>query len=247
MNDKRFALCAAGVLLALISAAATAADDPDSDITAGNFTANAALTNNYIWRGLTQTENGAAVSGGLDYAADNGFYVGTWVSNVSFAPSDAFSYEHDVYFGYSGGDKVTYDIGYLYYNYDDVANTDFGEVYAKLGVGDFGVSLYALANTQLDEGPGQDFGFGSALYYSFDYGFSLKNDVSLGLHAGRYSGDFSEAFNVVPGDYTDYNISLSKGGFTFMISDTDLDSEVPDGLDNGSVKFVVGYKIDIDM
>jgi uncharacterized protein (TIGR02001 family) len=237
MNDKRFALCAAGALLALTSAAAAA----------GDVTANAAVTNNYVWRGLTQTENGAAVSGGIDYAAESGFYVGTWVSNVSFAPSDAFSYEHDVYFGYSGGDKVTYDIGYLYYNYDDLADTDFGEVYAKLGVGGFGASLYALANTQLSEGPGQDFGFGSTLYFSIDYGFSLKNDVSVGLHAGRYSGDFNEAFNVVPDDYTDYNVSVSKSGFTFMISDTDLDSKVPDGLDNGSPKFVVSYKVDIDL
>ncbi|HEU4618020.1 MAG TPA: TorF family putative porin [Gammaproteobacteria bacterium] len=237
MTNQRFALYAAGVLIALASGVSRA----------GDLTANAAVTNNYIWRGLTQTENGAAVSGGLDYAAENGFYIGTWVSNVSFAPGDAFSYENDIYFGYSGGDKVKYDVGYLYYNYDDLADTDFGEIYGKLNVGGFGASLYALANTQLEEGPGQDFGFGQALYFSIDYSLGLKNDVSLGLHAGRYSGDFNEAFNVVPDDYTDYNISLSKGGFTFMVSDTDLDSKVPDGLDNGSVKFVVSYKVDIDL
>src|SRR5690606_232212 len=53
----------------------------------GSLTANAAFSNNYIWRGLTQTMNEPAISGGVDYAADNGFYVGTWASNVSYAPS----------------------------------------------------------------------------------------------------------------------------------------------------------------
>ncbi|GIR71369.1 MAG: hypothetical protein CM15mP74_26200 [Halieaceae bacterium] len=40
---------------------------------AGEWSANASMTSNYIWRGLTQTENEAAVQGGIDYAADNGF------------------------------------------------------------------------------------------------------------------------------------------------------------------------------
>ena len=53
-----------------------------STANAGEWSANASMTSNYIWRGLTQTENEAAVQGGIDYAADNGFYIGTWASNV---------------------------------------------------------------------------------------------------------------------------------------------------------------------
>lgn len=214
---------------------------------AGDVTANAAASTNYLWRGLTQTMNEAGVSGGLDYAADNGLYVGTWVSNVSFAPSDVFSYEHDIYFGFSGGEDFTYDIGYLYYNYDDLAQFDFGEVYGSIGIGGFSATLSLLANTEADEGPDQDFGFGQATYLSLDYAVPLRDELELGLHVGRHDGDFAEAFNGVPGDYVDYNVSLSKGGFSFMISDTDLDSDVPDGLDNGSLKFVVGYSMDFDL
>ena len=40
---------------------------------AGEWSANANMTSNYIWRGLTQTENEAAVQGGIDYASDSGF------------------------------------------------------------------------------------------------------------------------------------------------------------------------------
>lgn len=41
-------------------------------------TANIAASSNYYWRGITQTDDGAAVSGGLDYSNESGFYAGTW-------------------------------------------------------------------------------------------------------------------------------------------------------------------------
>jgi uncharacterized protein (TIGR02001 family) len=46
---------------------------------------NVALTNNYLWRGLEQNNGESAVSGGLDFSASSGFYVGTWVSNASWS------------------------------------------------------------------------------------------------------------------------------------------------------------------
>ena len=67
---------------------------------AGEWSANASVTNNYIWRGLTQSMNNSAVQGGIDFVSDSGFYAGTWVSNVKYEASDAYSYEHDMYAGY---------------------------------------------------------------------------------------------------------------------------------------------------
>ena len=75
----------------------------------------------------------------------------------------------------------------------------------------------------------------------------MREGLELGVHVGYHDGDFSEAFNGVPGSYIDYNISLSKGGFSFMISDTDLDDVGPDNLDNDDLKFVVGYSMDFDL
>lgn len=215
---------------------------------AGELSGNAAVSNNYIWRGLTQSENVAAVSGGIDYDAGNGFYVGTWASNVSYAPGDVFSYEHDVYGGFSGtAGSVEYDVGYLYYNYDEEAEFDFGEVYGSISVGGFSASLNILANTEADEGPGQDFGFGQAFYLGLDYATEVGNGVELGFHVGYHDGDFNEAFNGVPDSYADYNVSLAKDGFSFMISGTDLDDAGPEGLDNDAIKFVVGYSMDFEL
>ncbi len=55
-----------------------AAEDPY------NISANIGAVSNYMWRGVTQTQDGAAVQGGLDFKHQSGFYAGTWVSNVDF-------------------------------------------------------------------------------------------------------------------------------------------------------------------
>lgn len=220
-------------------------------VQAQSLSANAAMSNNYIWRGLTQSVNEVAVSGGLDWAADGGFYVGTWASNVSYAADDVFSYEHDVYAGFSGeAGGLAYDIGYLYYNYDDEAEFDFSELYGSIGVGGFTFGAYVLVDTESDEDafrPGADFGFGEATYIYADYAMEVGNGVEVGFHVGRHAGDFNEAFNGVPGDYIDYNISIAKDGFSFMITDTDLDDPGPDNLDNDEIKFVVGYSMDFEL
>lgn len=214
---------------------------------AGEWSANASMTSNYIWRGLTQTENEAAVQGGIDYSHESGFYVGTWASNVNYGAGDVYSYEHDIYAGFAWetGD-VSWDIGYLYYNYDKEANFDFGEVYASVGYGGFSASINVLTNTEADEAPGQDFDAGSTYYASFDYGFEVGNGVEIGLHAGYHDGDFAEAFNGNEDGYADYNVSISKDGFSFMISDTNVEGGAAEGgYDNDQVKFVVSYAVDV--
>jgi len=215
---------------------------------AGEFAANAGVTNNYIWRGLTQSQNEPAISGGLDFSADNGLYVGTWASNVSYATDDVFTYENDIYFGYSGAVKnLKFDLGYLYYNYDKAAQFDFGEIYGELSYAGFTLAGYLLSGTEAEEGPGQDFGFGQAYYLSLDYSFAVREGLMLGLHVGQHAGDFNEAFNGVPGDYIDYSLSLSKNGFSFMLTDTNLGDVGPDPLDNDAIKIVVSFNMDFEL
>jgi len=73
--------CATGALLIASLAATTQAraegESPHS------FTANVALTTNYMFRGVSQTGNGPAVQGGFDYSyTPLGLYAGVWGSNV---------------------------------------------------------------------------------------------------------------------------------------------------------------------
>ena len=220
-------------------AAAVLASSVVSQSAFAEVTANASVTSNYIWRGLTQTTNDAAVQGGIDYAHESGFYAGTWVSNVNYGADDVYSYEHDMYFGLSGesGD-ITYDVGYLYYNYDDEANFGYGGLSATLSL---------LAHTEADEGEGRDYGFGKASYISVDYGMPVLNGAELGFHVGYHQGDFAEDFNGVPDGYADWGISVAKDGFSFAVTGTDLDDSGVDAYDNDSIKFTVGYALDFEL
>ena len=243
---SRFRTLTAAALLTCVSTTALA-----------EVTANGSVTNNYLWRGLTQSNNEAAVQGGIDYANDSGFYIGTWASNVEYGSDDGYSYEHDVYLGYSGGsDDFSWDVGYLYYNYDDSQKFDFGEVYGSIGVGGFSATLSILANTEADEpSSAVDYGFGEAYYLSLDYGFELENGMGISLHVGQHDGDFVDAFNgiAVNGDasYIDYNVTFTVDNFSMMISDTDLPNSgcfaCGGYLDNGEMKFVVGYGMDFEL
>src|SRR3979411_2439243 len=73
------------------------------------FTANVGLFSQYIFRGLTQTNNRPAVQGGFDYAYNFGpasVYVGSWNSNISWLTDggqySSSSLESDLYGGFKG-------------------------------------------------------------------------------------------------------------------------------------------------
>lgn len=192
------------------------------------LSANIGATNNYLWRGVTQTNNDAAISGGIDYANDSGFYAGTWTSNASWAEN--MTYELDLYGGFSGdlGNGFGYDLGYIYYNYDNAANSDFSEVYLNVSYGAFSIGY----NTLVDSDAGGS--FADDIYITADAEFLVSDDLTLGLHIGHYN------FNA-GGDYTEYSVSLSKAGFTFALADSNIN-----GTD-GDINIVVSYAVDFDL
>ena len=78
----------------------------------------------------------------------------------------------------------------------------------------------------------------------------------MSLHGGYHDGDFVDGFNFAGGNlgtgifnYFDYNVALSKAGFTFMVSGTDLDQDEAGGpagssLNNDDLKYVLSYSLD---
>jgi uncharacterized protein (TIGR02001 family) len=112
---------------ALGSGLAQAQQPPASNHT---LTGNIGLFSQYIFRGLTQTNEEPALQGGMDYAHTSGFYAGTWGSNVSvLRDSNAYtgggSLELDIYGGFKGSigkSDFGYDVGLLYYWYPGDVN-----------------------------------------------------------------------------------------------------------------------------
>ncbi len=79
---------------------------------------NAAFVTNYVWRGLTQTDNSAALQAGADYKNKNA-YASVWVSNVEDGQgAEGAPLEMDVSFGYNNKfKKFNLDMRVTTYNY----------------------------------------------------------------------------------------------------------------------------------
>ncbi|MBS4069612.1 MAG: TorF family putative porin [Sulfurimonas sp.] len=113
---------------ALVSTLAFSAEDISELSVSGSAT----LTNNYIWRGMTQTDNAPAIGGTVNFGY-KGFYLGAAASNVKFEGVDA-SIELDALSGYtSEAYGVGYDIGVIYYAYPKSSKeANFADVYFGL-------------------------------------------------------------------------------------------------------------------
>ncbi len=195
------------------------------------ISANIGVVSNYFFRGLSETDGGAAVQGGLDWEAPSGFYAGTWASNVDFG--DSTSYELDLYLGFANelDNGLGYDFGYLYYAYPDAPDSfDFGEIYGELSFSLFSVGAAYVVNDSSDSAlENGDF------YYYAGLDLPLENEFSLGFLVGRTAFDDSDAEN-----YTHYVASLGKdagamGEFSFNLEyedtfDKDLKAWVGWGL-----------------
>ena len=172
-----------------------------SGVATAELTANATIASNYIWRGISQTFDAAAGQGGLDWGHDSGFYVGTWVSNVDFAPLARDGYEMDVYAGYAGeAGSLGYDLGVITYQYPIAPNSNFTELYVS---GTASIVTVGV-NYTVDSGSGTDGGvFDDGDIYilgSLDFAAG-KSDVSV--YAGSYMGE-NDGATTVSGAELDY-------------------------------------------
>jgi uncharacterized protein (TIGR02001 family) len=190
------------------------------------LTANVGVGSNYMWRGMTQTDDASAVSGGIDYAHSSGFYAGTWVSNVTWTGIDG--YEQDFYAGYGfDAGPVGLDVGYIKYMYPvGTGADDFSELYVNAT---FNVLKAGLAlTTDKESGTLED---DTYIYVGAD--FEIKKDLTLGLTYGDYD------FEAAGADYSHYQVSLSKGDFTFALDDTDVTNSDP--------RFTVSWSHSLDL
>lgn len=179
---------------------------------AGIATAQAEVTGNfgvvsdYRYRGVSQTQNGVAVQGGLDYAHESGFYAGNWNSSVSSQLyTNGAGIESDLYAGFKKEVfGVTVDVGTLNYFYAKATNgtsSDYNtnEVYLAAGYGPLTVKRsYSLSNY---------FGIANSKHSTYDQAdvsVPVTEKIALVAHAGRTSVKNSDSLN-----YTDYKVGAT--------------------------------------
>ena len=76
---------------------------------------------------------GPRAAGQHRLGAESGLYLGAWASNVDFGDSFDADVEVDLYAGFSGGEDITWDVGFIYYGYPGESDADFQELYASVG------------------------------------------------------------------------------------------------------------------
>lgn len=217
------------VLSGLISVPALAADAPASPHSlAGNIT----FTTDYLFRGVSQTQNGPAIQGGFDYSHASGFYLGTWGSNVDWVSQgykDNNSMEIDLYGGYKGsaGD-IGYDVGLITYYYpgdkiSGIASPDTTEVYLA-GSWKFLTLKYSHVVSSHFIGWVGSGGekTRNSNYLELNAAYDLGDGWGLIGHVGH-----QKVKNLSGANYTDWKVGVSKdigyGVVTLAYSDTNAD------------------------
>jgi uncharacterized protein (TIGR02001 family) len=204
----------------------------------GAFSANVAMTTDYVFRGISQSDEAPAVQGGFDYSASLldqagpvngvGMYLGAWASNVDFDDTDAVDTNGDgvadivdpdgasIEIDYYGGlnwefaflPGLGWSVGAVYYDYP---GSD-GSLQYDYVEADGGLSYdfgLAAASAHVYFSPNY-FGANTyeAWYFSGDLEIPLPRTFSLTGHIGRMDIKNSQR-------YVDWKIGLAAEIFGF--------------------------------
>jgi uncharacterized protein (TIGR02001 family) len=185
-----------------------------------DVSANLGVQSNYYFRGVSQTGNKAAVSGGADYNHDSGFYLGTWASNVDFGTKADM--EIDLYTGFGGdiGDSgFNYDLSVWYYWYpgaggdEQGGDLDYTEVSGSLGWNWLTATIaYTVDSENSDAGPFTE----DDIYYNLtaDLPFDMAG-FTPSVFVGHYAFDDDGDACCGDMDYTHWGVGVSKDAGDF--------------------------------
>jgi uncharacterized protein (TIGR02001 family) len=226
---------------AMLAGAAVAGTAGVASADDGSVSGSVSVVSDYVFRGISQTGNSAAIQGSFDYT--NGiFYAGTWGSSVGFTNGT----ELDGYFGVTPTvGPVSLDFGVLGYFYpsadDDGANEDYYE-----------------AKVAAHITPVEPITIGAVVYYSPDFfgetGKATYWEVN-GSYAVSDALSFSAAYGTqdvddFAGSYDNWNVGASYAayGFKFGLMYTDTKDAFENGYGskadtNGRVVFTVGRSL----
>jgi uncharacterized protein (TIGR02001 family) len=212
----------AAILAALMLAPAVSfAQDAEES----NFSWNAGIVSDYVFRGVTQSNREVAFQAGVDYAfGDSGFYAGAWGSNVDFGAGGP-ELEVDLYAGYNAdlGEKFNFDVMLTRYTYHGedfgFGGSDYNELITKLALKDVATLTVGYTNNYADTDV-------KSTYVNIGHNWDLGNDYTLNAGFGRTYTDL--------GDANDWTVGVTKSikGIEFGLNyyDTNLDFRASDSV-----------------
>lgn len=187
---------------------------------AEGISANVGFVTDYVYRGISRTDENPAIQGGFDYEDPTGLHAGVWGSNIDFNNSQDGSLELDLYAGYANEiGNFSYDVGGIYYAFpgsESNLDYDYWEAYLSLGYQLDTVGLVAGINYSPEF-----FGdTGDATYMYGGINWTLPHDFSAKAHIGYQEIDQAT-------DYTDWALGLGYNwlDFDFALTYTGTDRD----------------------
>jgi uncharacterized protein (TIGR02001 family) len=180
--------------------------------------ASVTLISDYLYRGISQTNEGPALQASLTLQHQTGAYVSAWGSNIKFGDG---SMELDLSAGYLWQLNPDWklDLGLMQYRYPkgDNSSTEFNfvEAYGKLSYQQLTVGL-AITDDYFAAGVGK------FAYWSADWNQQLSNQLLLQWHLGynqfanalEYK-NFMAASNESDQGYADWQLKLQTSQLGF--------------------------------
>lgn len=193
--------------------------DAKSDL---GVSANMSVVSNYIWRGMTQSDNSPAIQGGFDLTY-SGLYAGAWGSNVEFGDNSRASAEFDIYGGYTNEFKgIGYNIGAIQYAYpNESKNLNFAEAYFGLTknfeIVEIGAKYYYGIKTDTFDAPNA-------------WEATLAVPLPMNINFNALYGDYDDVGNYYSvgfvKSFDKYKIGVSYAGIVADASSSDQDNVV---------------------
>ncbi len=207
--------------------------------TAGSFAApetaqaevsyNVGIHSKYLLRGIFEENDGAAIQGGVDWAAkDSGWYAGWWFSSLGYSYEvgtpdpdpdgtggdnkfDTKGFENDFYAGYAGtfGKGFGWDLGLIQYIYVNVDDSDLLEATGTLT---FPGNFYVGAQYLLQDGW---WGNSGDIYWKAGWATTFGSDIGFALDYGYYTYDDSDSSKLgstttSTSGFRHFNVTASK-------------------------------------
>jgi uncharacterized protein (TIGR02001 family) len=224
---------AASTMLAASSAMAWESEDGQH-----STSASVTLTSDYIFRGVSFTDEKPAIQGSFDYAHASGLYAGTWASNLSI--DSETNVEIDVYAGFAnefGDTGIGYDVSALRYIYpgNGGSDSDYTEYFGALSYSYFTAMIGYTSD--IPDGSGNDV---DEIYYDLAFDYELPYGVGFTAAVGYTDSERNDFTNKTTNDnladgYMDYAITLTKPfvGFDWSLSYVGTDSDGDDFAGEG--------------
>jgi uncharacterized protein (TIGR02001 family) len=195
-------------------------------------TANVTITNDYRYRGISQTNYQPAIQGGFDYAHESGFYIGNWNSTINWVSNTTNNgvkapIEMDFYGGFKKeliGEGFASDFGVLQYYYNQtgqnynnaLVNPNTTEIYAAQNftfgsLTGFVKINYALTNIfGIPKSTGSYYPDLTANYDTGMWGITLNGHIGYQYVAGQPASQGSVAQTQRNISYTDWKLGATK-------------------------------------